>query len=96
LPHEQVSQEQDNITMGTQVSHEQPMEQSTPSSEPQPNLSCYGCICKHTKQMQESLEQRNIAFQAYYEAVHEDDYLLQNEMMNPIAFLSHANIKRKY
>jgi hypothetical protein len=77
--------------MSTQVSHEQPTEQSTPASEPQPNESQYSCICKPTKWMQESLEQRNITFQAYYEAMHEDDSLLQNEMMNPIAFLSHAN-----
>jgi hypothetical protein len=43
-PHKQVSQEQDDIAMGTQVSHKQPTEQSTPSSEPQPNLSQYGCM----------------------------------------------------
>jgi hypothetical protein len=46
--------------------------------------------------MQESLEQQNIAFQAYYKAMHEDDYLLRNEMMNPIAFLSHANKDTMY
>jgi hypothetical protein len=95
-PHEQVSQEQDDIATGTQVFHEQPTEQSTPSSEPQPNLSRYGRIHKHTKRMQESLEQRNIAFQAYYEAMHEDDYSLQNETMNPIVFVSHANKDTMY
>jgi hypothetical protein len=56
------------------VSHKQPTEQSTPSSEPQPSVSQYSRICKPTKWMQESLEQRNIACQAYYKAMHEDDY----------------------
>jgi hypothetical protein len=30
--------------------------------------------------MQESYEQRGITFLAYYEAMHEDDYLLQDDL----------------
>jgi hypothetical protein len=41
--------------------------------------------------MQESLEQCDIAFQSYYEAMHEEEYLLQDEMLNPIAFLAGSN-----
>jgi hypothetical protein len=85
LQHEQDPQEQKDITTGSQVFHKQPTEWFTPSSEPQPNVSHYGHIRKPTKWMQESLEQQNIALQAYYKAMHEDDYLLQDEMINLIA-----------
>jgi hypothetical protein len=46
--------------------------------------------------MQESLEQRDIAFQSYYEAMHEEEYLLQDEMLNPIAFLAGSNEDTMY
>ena len=41
--------------------------------------------------MKESLEQQNIAFQAYYKAMHQDNYLLQDQMLNPVAFLASTN-----
>jgi hypothetical protein len=46
--------------------------------------------------MQESLEQCDIAFQAYYEAMHEEEYLLEDEMLNPIAFLAGRNEDTMY
>jgi hypothetical protein len=46
--------------------------------------------------MQESLEQHDIAFQSYYEAMHEEEYLLQDEMLNPIAFLAGSNEDTMY
>ena len=61
-----------------------------------PSVSRYGRIRRPTQRMRESLEQRNVAFQAYYEAMHEDDYLLQDEMMNPIAFMANSNQDTMY
>jgi hypothetical protein len=46
--------------------------------------------------MQESHEQRGVTFLAYYEAMHEDDYLLQDEMMNPVAFMASSNQDAMY
>jgi hypothetical protein len=66
------------------------------STSATPNISRYGRIRKPTRRMQESLEQRDIAFQSYYEAMHEEDYLLQDEMLNPIAFLAGSNEDTMY
>ena len=67
------------------------------------NVSRYGRIRTPTQRMKESEEQRNIAFSAfyeansaYYEAMHQDDYLLQDEMTNPIAFMAHSNKDTMY
>jgi hypothetical protein len=46
--------------------------------------------------MKESLEQENIAFQTYYEALHEEEYLLQDRMFNPVAFLASTNKDTMY
>ena len=57
----------------------------------QDNLSRYGRIRRPTQRMQESLSQRQqggVAYSTYYEALHEDDYLLQDQMSDPIAFLA--------
>jgi hypothetical protein len=57
----------------------------------QGNLSRYGRVRKPTQRMQESLSQRQqgvVAYSTYYEVLHEDDYLLQDQMSDPIAFLS--------
>jgi hypothetical protein len=66
------------------------------SASAMPNISHYGRIHKPTRRMQESLEQRDIAFQSYYEAMHEEEYLLQDEMLNPIAFLTGSNEDSMY
>jgi hypothetical protein len=46
--------------------------------------------------MQESREQRGVAFSAYYKAMHQEDYLLQDEMMNPVAFMASSNQDTMY
>jgi hypothetical protein len=46
--------------------------------------------------MQESHKQRGIVFSAYYDAMHEEDYLLQDEMMNPVAFMASSNQDTMY
>jgi hypothetical protein len=60
------------------------------------DVSRYGQIRKPTQRMQESCEQRGIAFSAYYDAMHEDDYLLQDEMMNPVTFMASSNQETMY
>jgi hypothetical protein len=57
----------------------------------QDNLSRYGRVRKPTQRMQESLSQRQqgvVAYSTSYEVLHEDDYLLQDQMSDPIAFFS--------
>jgi hypothetical protein len=71
-------------------------QQHNASTSAMPNISCYGRTRKLTRIMQESLEQCDIAFQAYYEAMHEEEYLLQDEMLNPIAFLAGRNEDTMY
>jgi hypothetical protein len=46
--------------------------------------------------MIKSREQGNVTFQAYYEAMHQDDYLLQDQMQNPIAFMASTNQDTMY
>jgi hypothetical protein len=46
--------------------------------------------------MRESREQAGIAFQTYYEAMHEDDYLLQDKLSDPVAFLTRTNRDTMY
>jgi hypothetical protein len=46
--------------------------------------------------MQESREQRGVTFSAYYDAMHDADYLLQDEMMNPVAFITFSNQDTMY
>jgi hypothetical protein len=77
-------------------SDDTPSDQRNTTETNEPNVSRYGRVRKPTTRMKESLEQRDIAFQAYYEAMHEDDYLLQDEMQNPVAFLAHANKDTMY
>ena len=55
------------------------------------NTSRYGRIRKPTQRMKESREQEEIAFSTYYDAMHEDDYLLQEQMFDPVSFMTHAN-----
>jgi len=43
---------------------------------------------KQTSRMKESLEQEHTAFNAYYEAMHQDDFKVQHDMDDPVAFLS--------
>jgi hypothetical protein len=84
---------------GTNDSPDKSNEQQLFNTEEQTqSVSRYGRIRKPTQRMKESLEQQRqaIAFQSYYEAMHEEDYLLQDEMMNPIAFLSQANQDTMY
>jgi hypothetical protein len=61
-----------------------------------PDVSRYGQVQKPTQRMQESREQRGITFSAYYDAMHEADYLLQDEMMNPVAFITFSNQDTMY
>jgi hypothetical protein len=49
-----------------------------------------------TQQMIESHEQSNITFQTHYEAMHQDDYLLQDQMPNPITFMASTNQDTMY
>jgi hypothetical protein len=64
-------------------------------------------MVKLTDKMRESLEQREqgiVSYQAstynsdeaYYDALHEDDYMLQDAMDNPIAFLAQADADTMY
>jgi hypothetical protein len=46
--------------------------------------------------MQESCEQRGIAFLAYYKVMHKDEYFLQDEMMNPVTFMASSNQDTMY
>jgi hypothetical protein len=46
--------------------------------------------------MIKSCEQSNVAFQAYYKAMHQEEYLLQDQMQNPIAFMASTNQDTMY
>ena len=61
-----------------------------------PDVSRYGRVRRPTQRMIESREQSNVAFQAYYEAMHQEDYLLQDQMQNPIAFMASTNQDTMY
>ena len=70
-------------------------------------MTCSGRTVKLMDRMRESLqqcEQGIISYQAhtyesdetYYDAMHEDNYSLQDAMMNPIAFLSETQEDTMY
>jgi hypothetical protein len=85
----------DNIQ--TQTDTDQ-TETTTPvaDSNERTNVSRYGRVRRMTQRMRESKEQAGIAFQTYFEAMHEDDYLLQDEMTDPVAFLVKTNRDTMY
>ena len=63
------------------------------------NISKYGRQRRVTTRMQESQEQRSnnlVAYSAYYEVLHEEDYQMQEDMSDPIAFLASTNADTMY
>ena len=84
-----------NNSAHTQTMNNLPQSQHKMQARPA-NVSGYGRVCKPTQWMQESIEQCNLAFQSYYEVMHQDDYLLQDEMLNPVAFMAAGNKDTMY
>jgi len=83
----------------TIIGHDQEEE---PFDNEVPNMTTRsGRTIKLTPRMQESMEQRQQGVvtykteiteeEAYYDAFHEDDYLLQDAMDHPIAFMTHTD-----
>jgi hypothetical protein len=87
------TQDSQNLPEETQ---EGPLQEQPAEMSGTPNVSQYGWVCRPTQRMIESREQGNVAFQAYYDAMHQDDYLLQDQMQNPIAFMASTNQDTMY
>jgi hypothetical protein len=93
------SQETQDISPDTNSNDDNIQESPQISNVNHPSVSQYGCQRCITTRMQESQEQRAnnlVAYSAYYEALHEDDYQIQEDMVDPIAFLARTNADTMY
>ena len=92
-------QETQDISPDTTSNDDNIQESPQISNVNHPNVSQYGRQRRITTRMQESQEQRAnnlVAYSAYYEALHEDDYQIQEDMVDPIAFLARTNADTMY
>ena len=76
-----------------------PPDDADDTAMPPTSTSRYGRQRRPTRRMLESQELRasgHVAYSTYYDALHEDDYLLQDEMADPIAFIARSDPDTMY